>query len=174
MTKALRRKMTGEIAARYRDVANCVLVDYRGLTADQAVQLRSDLRRSDVRMTVVKNSTAKHALAGAGIGALAESLRDMNAIVYGADAVVVAKALHEFRRKNENIPKVKGGVLEGKHVDAAQVEQISLLPGREQMLATFLATMNAPMSSFVRVLSEIPASFARVLAAVRDQKEKSG
>jgi large subunit ribosomal protein L10 len=173
MTKALRRKMVDELARRYEGTSNFVVVDYHGLTAGKAVEFRAELRRSEVRMNVVKNSVARHAFARIGLAPLTEFLKEMNGVVYGPDAVAIAKAVVDFRKKNDNVPKVRGGLVEGKPVDARQVEAISQLPSREQILANFLATMNAPASSFVRVLNEIPAAFVRALDAIREQKEKS-
>ena len=82
----------------------------------------------------------------------------------------MAKAISEFAKKNDAL-KVQGGVLDGKLVDVAGISVLANLPSREVLLAKMLGSMQAPISGFVRTLAEVPASFVRTLAAIRDQKE---
>ena len=58
-------------------------------------------------------------------------------------------------------------------MSTAEVDMLAKLPGREQLLAQLLGTMQAPIQSFVRILNEVPSKFVRTLAAVRDSKEGS-
>ena len=67
--------------------------------------------------------------------------------------------------------EIQGGVLDGKAIDVAGIKALASLPSREVLLAKMLGSMQSPISGFVRTLNEIPSSFVRVLAAVRDQKE---
>jgi large subunit ribosomal protein L10 len=59
----------------------------------------------------------------------------------------------------------------GKLISSAELDTLAKLPGREQLLAQLLGTMQAPIQSFVRILNEVPSKFVRTLAAVRDSKE---
>ncbi|MDQ6987019.1 MAG: 50S ribosomal protein L10, partial [Mariprofundaceae bacterium] len=67
--------------------------------------------------------------------------------------------------------KILGGVLDGKRLEEADVKVLASLPSREALLAKLLGSMQSPLSGFVRTLNEVPASFVRTLAAVRDQKQ---
>ena len=92
------------------------------------------------------------------------------AIAYGTDPVGMAKAISDFAKENDAL-EIRGGVLEGKAIDAAGINVLANLPSRDELLAKMLGSMQSPISGFVRTLNEIPASFVRTLAAIRDQKE---
>ena len=173
MTKVLRRNMVDELTRKFEGVENLVLVDFRKLTANQTVELRAQMLGQDVRMNVLKNSVAKHTFKKIGQEFLNEHLRDMNAVVYGPDPLAIAKVIHEYRGKNNQLPEVKAAVVDGKAVGPEHVEALSKLPSKEEMLGMFVGTMAAPLTYFVRAIAEVQGKFVRVLAAVRDQKEKT-
>ena len=86
--------------------------------------------------------------------------------------VAVAKVLAEFSKDNAAL-KIKAGAMSGKLMSLDQVQALAKLPSREQLLATLVGTMQAPIVKFVRTLNEVPGKFVRTLAAVRDAKQKS-
>jgi len=170
MSKVLRRKMVDDLAARFKDQKNLVLVSADGLTANQAVELRAQLREGKVRIRLVKNSVAVHTFRKLGIEAFEKHLAaGMNAIVYGPDPLVIAKKLVAYRDKNHR-PQVKFALIEGRAADAAAIEALSKLPGREQILGMFLGTLNGALQKFVSTLNEIPRSFLGTLKAVSEKK----
>jgi large subunit ribosomal protein L10 len=161
--------MLDELAGKFRGQKNLVLVGTQGLTANQAVELRKQLREAQVRMRAVKNSVALHTFKQLGIDAFEKHLSGMNALVYGPDPLALAKKLVAYREKNQR-PDVKCAMIEGRVMDPAAVVALSKLPGREQLLATFLGTLNAVTQKFVSTLNEIPRSFVGTLQAVADRK----
>jgi len=82
----------------------------------------------------------------------------------------MAKAFADFAKTHQAL-EVKGGILGGKLVDVKGITALASLPSREVLLAKMLGSMQSPISGFVRTLAEVPASFVRTLAAIRDQKE---
>jgi large subunit ribosomal protein L10 len=84
------------------------------------------------------------------------------------EAPSVAKVLVEFAK--EGPLELKGGIVEGKVFTAEEVEQLSKLPTREELLAKLLGTMNAPMQNLAQVLNAIPSQLVRAVKAVADQK----
>ena len=68
---------------------------------------------------------------------------------------------------------IKGGAMQNTLMSAKDIKALAALPSREQLLATLLGTMQAPMAKLVRTMNEVPGKFARALAAVRDQREKA-
>ena len=147
-----------------------VVTHYRGFTVAQMGTLRRDLRSAKVHMQVVKNTLARRAAEGTGFTAAEEFFSGPTAIAYGNDPVALSKALSDFAKKNEAL-KILGGVLDGKRLGEADVKALASLPSREVLLAKMLGSMQSPLSGFVRTLNEVPASFARTLAAIRDQKQ---
>jgi len=156
--------------AAWTEATTGVVTHYRGLTVTEMGSLRRDLRSAEVKMQVVKNTLARRAAEGTDFAVAEEFFSGPTAIAYGTDPVALAKALSDFAKSNKAL-KILGGVLDGKRLDQADVKALASLPSREVLLAMMLGSMQAPLSGFVRTLNEVPASFVRTLAAVRDQKE---
>jgi large subunit ribosomal protein L10 len=91
--------------------------------------------------------------------------------VPGADPVAAAKVLTDFAREFEQKPTVKGGLLEGKAIEPAQVKQLASLPSREQMLAELGAGLQSPIAAFVGALNGLLSMFAGALDALKTQRE---
>ena len=164
MSKVLRRRMVDELVKKHEKQKNFVLVNAQGMTSNQAVELRRDLREAKAKLTVLKNSVAHHAFEKMGLKDLQKHLTGMNALVVGSDPVVLAKKLTAFREKTEKAA-VRAAQVDGKPFTAADVAAMSKLPGREQLLSTLLGTMQAPAQQFVNVLHESVRQLLGVLAA---------
>jgi len=164
MSKVLRRRMVDELVKKNESQKNFILVNATGMTSNQAVELRRDLREAKAKLTVLKNSVAHHAFEKLGLKDLQKHLTGMNALVTGGDPVVLAKKLTAFREKTEKA-QVRGAQVDGKPLSAADVAAMSKLPGREQLLSTLLGTMQAPAQNMVNVLHESVRQVLGVLAA---------
>ena len=87
-------------------------------------------------------------------------------------AVAGAKVLSEFAKENE-LFVIKGGAMPNTVMSDKDIKALALLPGRDELLAKLLGTMQAPMAKLARTLNEVPGKFVRTLAAYRDSKEKA-
>lgn len=157
------------------DKAKVALVsDYRGLTVKEITQLRRQLQDVDADYTVAKNTLIKVALTDNPISeALSPFLSGPTALAIGyGDPVAPAKILSDFMRTSKKT-SIRGGVVEGKSVDANQVKAIADLPSREVLIAKALGSMKAPITGIVMVLSGVPRSLVYTLDAIRQQKEAS-
>lgn len=169
MSKALRRKMVEELAGKFKGQKNLVLLGTQGLTANQTVELRSQLRESQVRMRVVKNSVAIHTFKQMGVDAFEKHLSGMSAVVYGPDPLVIAKKLAAYREKHQK-PEVRAALIEGRPMNAAGMAALAKLPGREQLLGSFLGTLNGAAQKLLATLNEVPRSFLGTLKAYSEKK----
>ncbi|RKP45086.1 50S ribosomal protein L10 [Cohnella endophytica] len=144
------------IAAKLRE-SNCTVVaDYRGLNVAQVTLLRKQLREAGVEFQVLKNSLVSRAAASAELNELDSVLTGPTAVAFGKDVVAPAKILSDFAKKNDAL-KVKGGIVEGRFVDAAQVKALADLPSREGLLSMLLSVLQAPVRNFalaVKAVSE--------------------
>ena len=170
MNKNDKQRIVDELHAAWSESTAGVVTHYRGLSVIQMGELRRALHEADVSLQVVKNTLARRAAEGTDFKAAEELFTGPVAIAYGKDPVAMAKAISEFAKKNDAL-QVQGGVLDGKLMDVASVTALGNLPSREVLLAKMLGSMQSPISGFVRTLAEVPASFVRTLAAIRDQKE---
>jgi large subunit ribosomal protein L10 len=93
-------------------------------------------------------------------------------LIYGisTDPVAPAKVLADFAKGNDKLV-IKGGAMPNYVMDAAGVKALASMPSREELLATLLGTMQAPVAKFVQTLNEVPGKFVRTVAALRDAKE---
>jgi len=152
-----------------------ILTDYRGLTVAEVTNLRKKLRDSKAEYHIVKNTLFKRALGGEISPELDKLLSGPTAIVFAQEDIVApAKAVLDFMAaaKRPEV-KVKGGYLDGKVYSVDQVQSISKLPPREQIVAQLIGTLNGPVSSLVGTLDGIIGEFVRTIQAVADKKGES-
>ena len=144
------------IATKLRE-SNCTVVaDYRGLNVAQVTLLRKQLREAGVEFQVLKNSLVSRAAASAELNELDSVLTGPTAVAFGKDIIAPAKILSDFAKKNDAL-KVKGGIVEGRFVDASQVKALADLPSREGLLSMLLSVLQAPVRNFalaVKAVSE--------------------
>ncbi len=152
-----------EIATKLRESQTTVVADYRGLSVAQVTELRKQLREAGVEFKVYKNTLTRLATKQEGLSELDQYLLGPNAIAFSKDDVVApAKILVDFAKKNEQL-EIKGGVIEGKVVGAAEIQALASLPSREGLLSMLLSVLQAPIRNF-----------ALAVKAVAEQKEGQG
>jgi len=161
--------MVSEVATTLQGAQSLIVAEYRGLNVERITQLRSKARNSGVWLRVLKNTLARRAVKGTPFEKLADKM--VGPLMYGIsqDPVAGAKVLSEFAKENE-LFVIKAGAMPNAIMSAQDIKVLAQLPSREQLIATLLGTMQAPMAKLVRTLNEVPARFVRTLAAVRDAK----
>jgi large subunit ribosomal protein L10 len=147
-----------------------IFTDYRGLTVEQITDLRGKLRKKDVDYKVVKNRYAKIAFEQLEMPSdVADLLVGPTALaLLNDDPSAVAKILFDFAK--EAPVEVKGALVDGMVFDGPQTEALSKLPGRDQLLAQLMSTMNAPLQNLVYAMNGVTQKLVRVLQAVADKK----
>jgi len=164
-----KQNIVDELHAAWSESNSAVVAQYSGLNVAAMGDLRGRLHNAGVSLRIVKNTLARRAADGTDFKAAEEFFTGPVAIAYGTDPVGMAKAISDFAKENDAL-EIRGGVLDGKTIDAAGIKALASLPSREVLLSKMLGSMQSPISGFVRTLNEIPASFVRTLAAIRDQK----
>ena len=167
-----KKAVVAEVSAKLSGAQAAMLAEYRGLTVEQMTKLRRKAYDGKVYLRVVKNTLARRAVEGTSFECLKDQMIGPLAFAVSADPVAVAKILSEFAKDNVML-KIKAGAMSGKLMSLAQIQALAVLPGREQLLAQLLGTMQAPVRKFVQTLNEVPAKFVRALAAVRDAKAQA-
>ena len=167
-----KQAVVAEVAAKLALAQAVIVAEYRGLDVGRVTQLRAKARKSGLYLRVLKNTLARRAVKGTPFESLSEQM--VGPLMYGiaADPVAGAKVLSEFARENE-LFVIRGGAMPGSRMSDKDVKALALLPSREQLLAQLVGTLQAPIAKLVRTMNEVPARFARTLAAYRDSKEKA-
>ena len=149
-----------------------VLTDYKGMTVAEMFALRREFDKVGAGYRVVKNTLAKLAVADTEYAFLGEALQGTIGIAYSDDPVAPAKVLADFAKKSKNL-QVKLGYLDGKRLEASEVEALSKLPGKDQLRGQLLNLFNAPATKFVGVLAAGPRDFVGVLNARKEALEEA-
>jgi large subunit ribosomal protein L10 len=157
----LKEKIGGASALYY--------TDFTGLNVKRMTELRRRLRKANVEYVVIKNTLALRAVNESGL--VGSKLKGPTGLVMAKDAVSAAKVLSDFAKENDARPTVKGGMLEGTSIDAAQVKRLAAMPSREQMLAELGAGLQSPLSAFLGAMNGLLTMFAGALDALKTQRE---
>jgi len=158
-----------EVRERLSAADAALLTEYRGLKVGDMAQLRRNLREAGGEYKVYKNTLVRFAVRELGLDELEELLTGPTAIAFvHGDAASVAKALRDYSRTNPALV-IKGGLLSGRMLSAAEAGALAELPPREVLLARFAGLLAAPMQQFAGLLQALPRNFAYGLKALIDQ-----
>jgi large subunit ribosomal protein L10 len=159
------------LKGRFDKMTSAVFLDYKGMNVETVSKLRSEFRKAGVEYKVVKNTLVKHALKGESYSdKLKPVLAGMTGVAWSyEDPSAAAKVVKSFRKDGgpeaEKLT-VKAGLLDGSIIDAKAVEgQLASMPGKNELRATLLATLQAPLQQFVALLQAPAQNLVYVLAA---------
>ncbi len=139
------------------------LTNLIGVPSNEANLIRKNVRDAKGTIVITRNTLLQKAAEGTPAQEMLSGLKGPQAVAFAfEDAPPVAKALYDAGEENE-IVSLTHGLLNGSPLDKSEIIALAKLPSKDVMLATVLATMNAPVSSFVRVLD-----------AIREQKNEGG
>jgi large subunit ribosomal protein L10 len=169
MKRNEKERLVAELKDKLEGASALYYTDFTGLNVKKMTDLRRRFRKAGVEYVVIKNTLALRAVNESGL--TGERLRGPTGIVVGKDAVAAAKVLTDFAREFEQKPEIKGGMLDGKSIDTAQVKKLASLPSREQMLAELGAGMQSPIASLIGAMNGLMGMFAGALEALRTQRE---
>jgi len=155
VNKSQKESVVEELTARLRAADTLLVADYRGLTMPQIDALRTRLLESGARFTVVKNTLTRRAAEAAGADALLALLEGPSAIAFleaDGDMVSAAKALADAARETR-VLAIRGGIMQGRTVSAAEVESLATLPPVEVLRGQVLGAIIAPLSSLIGLVN---------------------
>ena len=171
MARADKQAAVAEIVESFNESAGAVLTEYRGLTVKQLQDLRRSLGEN-ANYAVVKNTLAKIAATEAGIDGFDDLLTGPTAIAFiNGDVVEAAKGLRDFAKANPTLV-IKGGVLDGKPLDAKEIAKLADLESREVLMGKLAGAMLASLSQAVYLLNAPLAQAARLAGALQAKAEQ--
>jgi large subunit ribosomal protein L10 len=174
-----KERVVAELTERLRSTETLLVADYRGLTMPQIDELRSKLIEHGARFAVVKNTLTKRAAEAAGSDTLLALLEGPTAIAFlesDGDPVAVAKALVDAAR-DTRVLEIRGGMLEGRPIEAAEIESLAKLPPldilRSQVLATVIAPITGIVALFTAPLQDLYGLIDARIEQLQDQGDTS-
>ena len=169
--RAEKAAVVAEVRDKFAASHSVIVTEYRGLSVGALAKLRRTLRPLGAEYKVYKNTLVKIAARDGAMSAVDNMVTGPVAITFVQGEVsAVAKALRDFAKENDKL-KLKGGVVDGKTVDAKGLKALADLPSREVMLAKFAGLLKAPMANTAYMLSALPRKAAYGLKALVEQKE---
>ena len=163
-----------DVRERISGSSATMLTEYRGLTVGQLAALRAELRKSGAEYRVVKNTLTKIAVRDAGFEVPDDLLTGPTAVAFcGEDPVAAAKALRAFAKANPALV-VKGGILEGRFIDAGEAGRLADLASREELLAQLAGLMQSIVAQPARLALASLSKAARLFAALQDKRTAAG
>ncbi|HLU75033.1 MAG TPA: 50S ribosomal protein L10 [Nonomuraea sp.] len=173
MARADKATAVAELKSEFEGSAAAVLTEYRGLTVAQLKELRTSLGEN-AKFAVAKNTLTKIAASQAGVSDLDDLLTGPTAIAFvNGDVVEAAKGLRDFAKANPLLV-IKGGVLDGKKLDANEITKLADLESREVLLAKLAGAMKAKQSAAAAMLAALPTNMAQLAEALRAKREEAG
>jgi large subunit ribosomal protein L10 len=171
MLRERKETLVAELTEEFRSSTSLLVADPRGLSVASLRDLRNSLRAQNARFRVTKNTLARIAAKEAGQDALIEFLTGPTGVaVVEGDPAPVAKALSDWARTARQL-ELRGGVLDGRPIDAAGIQRLATLPPREQLYAQVVGGIAAPLQGLVNTIAAIPRGLVVALDQIRQQKE---
>lgn len=171
MSKAVKSMMVEMYRQRFADVENAVVVDIRGIDANDNNEFRNDLAKKTIHVTVLKNRLVKHAFEGAGLEGLNEVIEGPSALVYGGDSVIeVVRELVDWAKKLRELD-IKGAILDGEVFVASDIERLSKYPTREEAKAQVVQLIISPAQKIVGAAKSPASNIAGILKTIEEKLE---
>jgi large subunit ribosomal protein L10 len=171
MNRTEKQQLVDELSEKIKGAKALYYTDFTGLNVKRMTELRRRLKKAGVEYVVIKNTLALRAVNESGL--VGERLRGPTGIVVATDPVAGAKVLSDFAKEFEQKPAVKGGMFDGKAIDADQVKKLASMPSREQMLAELGSGLMSPLASFAGALGGMLSMMVGALEALRVDRESA-
>ena len=176
MQKSDKERVVADLTERLQRAETLIVADYRGLTNSELETLRGRLVEHGARLSVVKNTLTRRAAEAAGADALLALLEGPSAIAFieaDGDAVAVAKALSDTAR-DTRVLALRGGVMQGRAIDSAAVEELAKLPPLEVLRGQVIGAVVAPLMQLVGLVNAPLRDFVGLVDARIEQLGGAG
>jgi len=162
MSKFVKELITEDVRKRLDTVKDCLLVSVAGMDANRSHQLRMTLRSKKMSLLVIKNSLARRAAEGTSLAPAFHGLEGPAAIVWGgSDIVDLAKEITRLTgEKQYEKLQARGGVMDGAPLKAADIEQVSKWPSREEQLSLLVGQLLGPGGRLAAQLTSVGGALA--------------
>jgi large subunit ribosomal protein L10 len=174
MEKVVKEENITALKASLAKATSLVLADFRGISVKSDTGLRREFRANGCKYQVVKNTLLGIAVKGTPMEGIERMLAGPTAIAYSfEDPAAPAKVAAKVAKAEDKFI-IKGGYVDGKALDLKGVVELSQLPGKDELRATFLATLLAVPQNFLRLTTAAQQNFALLLAARERALSESG
>ena len=157
-----------EMKKFFNNTSSVFVTHYQGLTVKQIDELRSEMRKHGILFKITKNRVTKLALEGSKFKKLENLFSGPTAVAFSEDAIISAKILTKFAKKNSNL-KIIGGIMEEEPLSVEDVEKIATLPTLDEARAKIADILTVPDQKIISILLA-PGSKIAILALSKSKK----
>ena len=173
MNRAEKQEFVTELTKGVQDAQAMALMSFNKLTVEQMTSFRLSLAKKDVQVKVVKNTLAKRVFNETAFKEVVSSLEGPTLLASSkGDAVMMAKAIMEWTTKENFDVKLKTGIALGKVLSVKDMTALSKLPGRNELLVSFLWALKSHPTKFLYALQDTPRKLGYALGALKAKKEQ--
>lgn len=173
-TKLQKEKEIELLHREFEESPNALLVGFQGITVSADERLRRELRQANISYRVVKNTLAIRAAKGTAIEQVTDNFEGATAVALSKnDPVTLAKLLSKWAKESP-VFSFKAAVVEGKAIDVKNIESLSNLPAKEELISKVMFLMNSSAQRLAVVTAGVARNLVVVLDQIRAQKESQG
>lgn len=166
-----KKAIVADLSSVVSGSVSALAADYRGLTVVEMTELRAKARDCGVYVQIVRNTLARKAVEGTEYACMTEALTGPLVLMFSKEEPSApARLVRDFAKTNDKL-EVKALALNGELLGPESLAQVASLPSYDEGIAMLMSVMQAPVTKFVRTLSETYAQAVRVVSAVGDQKK---
>lgn len=170
MSKYVKELMMDQLRADFDGTRSVLILDFKGLDAVSENQLRLDLRKKNIRVRTLKNSLARKVFSDIGLPGLDRYLEGPSVAIWGGEGVAeLAKEITAQVKKLKK-PEIKGGAVDGVVISPTQVDDITKLPSREELIGRVAALALAPVQRVVSLANAPASGLLGQLKAIADKE----
>ena len=171
MSKPIKNLIIDSYKQSFSEVSDAVVVDVRGIEANDNNALRTALAAKDMQLTVVKNALARVAFKDTTLEPLETVITGPCALVYGGDNVVeVARELIEIEKEYKEF-EIKGAVMEGELYGPDRITFLSKMPTRDEALSNLVGLLLSPGANISGAAKGTAGKVTALVDAVKDKLE---
>ncbi|NDD65007.1 MAG: 50S ribosomal protein L10 [Acidobacteria bacterium] len=159
------------LKGEFSRVSHALMISFQGLTVEKDWELRKALREAQLEYRVVKNTLGRRAVEGTALEPLRDHFVGMTGVAYSeSDPVSLAKVLTNFAKENTKVV-FKGGVVEGRAIKVSEIEALSKLPSKDELISQLMFLLNAPAQRMAVALNGVARNLAVVVGEIAKQKQ---
>jgi len=172
VTKAQKNQTIKDLSEKFAKAKSIVFLGFQGLTVKDDMAFRGKLRTENIDYKVARKTLIKRGLKDAKAEKVDELVLEgpVSVAIGYEDEVAPARIAKEFSKVSDKI-KILGGYISSKMLNASEMKVLATLPGKDQLRAQLIGTINAPVSGFVNVLAGNMRGLVTVLKAYGDTKK---
>jgi large subunit ribosomal protein L10 len=169
LTKAKKDEKVAMLATELENSTSAIVGSFKGLTASKDFELRKVIRAAGGNYHVVKNKLAAKSSQGTKVEAALQGLKGVSSVAYtSGDPVALAKALSTWVKENAEFT-FKLGIVDGKVITVAEIQNLATLPGKEELFSKLLFLIQSPAQRLATVINATGRNLAVVVNMAAEQ-----